>query len=307
LVDDPDGPGLFFSIIDRPGWLTADSDSLYGIPRYGLRDTNFTVIASDGFLADTLEVALDMIPTLVVYGDTRSGHEYHAQIVNLIRQTKPSTVFHTGDLVNSGNIQADWDMFNQITAEMRSESEFFPALGNHEYQSPLYFDNFELPNNEQWYTVERNRTHFIILNSCVDLSVGSEQYLWLESDLASVSDTLDFIVAIFHHPPYSTGPHTEDEMGLRETIVPLLEQYGVDIVFNGHDHCYERSYCGGRYYIVAGGGGAPLYDQDREHPCSQLFLKKYHFCVLSIVDHRAIVKVFDIEAVLIDQFEIEVE
>ncbi|MCK4236104.1 MAG: metallophosphoesterase [Candidatus Krumholzibacteria bacterium] len=50
-----------------------------------------------------------------------------------------------------------------------------------------------------------------------------------------------FIAAIFHHPPISTGPHTEDEMGLRKTIVPLFERYGVDVVFNGHDHIYERS------------------------------------------------------------------
>ncbi len=91
-------------------------------------------------------------------------------------------------------------------------------------------------------------------------------------------------------------------MGLRQTFVPLFEQYSVDIVFNGHDHDYERSYCGGIYYFVAGGGGAPLRNQAREHPCSELFLKKYHYCKLSSINDSLIINVFDNNSFLIDRF-----
>ncbi|UCD18157.1 MAG: metallophosphoesterase [Candidatus Zixiibacteriota bacterium] len=303
-VDDSDGPAEIVRFDDVPSWLAADGDSLFGVPPDGANDTSFVVFASDGMRTDSRFVSVNMIPSIVVYGDTRTGHDPHQQIVNLIRAIQPSAVFHVGDLVNNGYLQSDWDIFNAIVAGMLSEVEFFPALGNHEHQSQLYFDNFDLPNNEQWYSVDRNRTHFIVLNSCVPIGPSSDQYQWLQADLAGADDSIDFIAAVFHHPPYSTGPHIEDEVGLRDTLVPLFEQYGVDIVFTGHDHDYERSLCGGIYYIVTGGGGAPLRDQARQHPCSELFIKQYHFCRLSMIDGRLIVRIYNINNDLIDQFEL---
>jgi hypothetical protein len=302
--NDPDGPDSIFRFENHPIWLTTDEDSLFGIPADGQSDTSFLVIVSDGFLADSQLVSIRMIPSIVVYGDSRTGHDKHQQIVSLIREVHPSTIFHSGDLVNNGNLQSDWDIFNSIVSEMISEAEFFPALGNHEYQSQLFFDNFELPNNEQWYSVERNNTHFIILNSCVPIGPASEQYQWLLADLAGINDSIGFIAAVFHHPPYSTGSHAEDEKGVRDTLSPLFEQYGIDLVFNGHDHDYEHSLCVGVHYIVTGGGGAPLRDQARQHPCSELYLKEYHFCKLSMIGDSLIVKVFNINSELIDQIKI---
>jgi 3',5'-cyclic AMP phosphodiesterase CpdA len=299
---DPDSDDNTVIFENYPCWMTADADSIFGIPPYGICNAGFDVIVYDGFAADTAHITVYLVPIMAVYGDTRTGHATHQAVVNLMMTINPSVVFHTGDLVNDGRIQAEWDMFNSITAEMRAQAEFFPTLGNHEEQSQLYFDNFELPGNEQWYSVERNYTHFICLNSCIQTDTLSVQYQWLKNDLESIHDSIRFIVAYFHHPPYSTGPHTEDEQGLRQTWVPLFEQYGVDVVFNGHDHDYERSLCGDIYYIVAGGGGAPLRDQARTHPCSELFLKQYHFCKLVVIGNRMIVTVYDLSMNIIDRF-----
>jgi len=300
-----DSSEIVIGFKNYPGWLTAHGDSIYGTPAEGLADTSFTVIAYAGVLSDTLKVHISMNPALVVYGDSRSGHIMHRQVVDQIVATHPLAVFHTGDLVNDGYSTYDWDMFNDITDTMRTISEFYPVLGNHENQSPLYFDQFDLPNNEQWYSVDRNYIHFIALNSCVASDTLSEQYFWLKSDLMQVPLDTRFIIAYFHHPPYSTGAHAEDEMNLRESFVPLFNQYGVDAVFNGHNHCYERSYCGGIYYIVAGGGGAPLHDQSGTDPCSQLYLKSYHYCKLSLVDNILYVNVINQNGEIIDSFSIE--
>jgi predicted phosphodiesterase len=301
-VDDPDGPVALVEFSDYPQWLTARGDTLAGIPPPGAADAGFSVIVSDSDLADTLNAVIQVNPTLVVYGDTRTGHAEHQQVVDQIRAVRPKTVFHVGDLVNNGLDPSDWDIFDAITAEMRAEAEFFPALGNHEYQSPLYFDLFDLPGNEQWYAVTCGYVHFVILNSCVDISPGSEQYQWLASELPSVADSVRFVAVVLHHPPYSTGAHAEDEMGLREKVVPLFEQHGVDIIFAGHDHDYERSYCGGIYYVVTGGGGAPLRGQARGHPCSQLFIETYHFCRLALVGDSLRVRVYDQNGVALDDF-----
>jgi len=301
---DPDGRIDSLAFTGVPSWLTVAGDSVFGVPPDGLCDTGFTVIVYDGRAADSLKVTVTMIPCVLVYGDSRTDHVVHQALVDSMLPLKPAAVFHSGDLVADGTIPDQWATFNAITADLRAVADFYPALGNHENQSALFFSNFELPNNEQWYSVDCNKTHFIILNSCVAVDTASEQYQWLVSDLAVIPDSITFTVAVFHHPPYSTGSHTEDERGLRTTWVPLFEQYGVDVVFNGHDHDYERSYCGGIFYVVAGGGGAPLYDQTRQHPCSQLFLKTYHFCKLSMIGDKLIVKVYDQTRHLIDQFEV---
>jgi predicted phosphodiesterase len=287
-----------------PQWLAVDADSIFGVPPDGLGDTTFMVIAYDNDLADTLAVTVNMIPCILVYGDTRTGLDIHQALVDSMVRLKPAAVFHTGDLVADGTVADQWAAFNSITSALRSEADYFPALGNHERQSPLFFENFILPNNEQWYSVDRNNTHFIILNSCVDMSQSSEQYRWLEADLDSIDAATKFRIAVFHHPLHSTGHHGGADT-LEQLLAPLFEQHQIDMVFNGHDHDYERSFCGGIYYIVSGGGGAPLYDQSGTDACSQLFLKTHHYCKLSMLGNRLVVKVYDLTGQTIDEFEIK--
>jgi len=259
------------------------------------------------FLLTSCSFAGDHFPSslsqpIIIYGDSRTNHQTHQKIVNEIIKTKPSLVFHTGDLVEDGLIPDQWVTFNEIIYDLIKIADFYPALGNHKNNFPLYFDNFVLPNNERWYSVEKDNLHFIVLNSNSDCKIGSKQYLWLEDDLQNINKNIKFVIAIFHHPPFSTGPHDEDEKGLRQSIVPLFEQYGVDIVFSRYDHDYERPLYNNIYYIVAGGGGAPLYDQTRAVPYSQRFIKAYHFYKLTINENQLIVKVYDIDLNLIDQF-----
>jgi 3',5'-cyclic AMP phosphodiesterase CpdA len=241
---------------------------------------------------------------IVIYGDSRTDHITHQKIVNEIIKIKPAIVFHVGDLVEDGLNPTQWNTFNEIVSDLVKITQFYPALGNHENNLPLYFDNFTLPNNERWYFVEKNKLHFIVLDSNSDCSIGSEQYLWLEDDLKNISESIKFVIAIFHHPLFSTGPYTEDEKGRRQSIMLLFKKYGVDIVFNGHDHDYERSLYHNIYYIVTGGGGTPLYDQARTSPYSQLFVKAHHFCKLSLVNNQLIIEAYDINSNLIDQFTI---
>ncbi len=242
---------------------------------------------------------------IAVYGDSRTGHSAHAWIMEGIASIAPVAVFHTGDLVGNGNDLDDWKTFNRIKSELPIGTSFYPALGNHEKESPLYFNNFTLPGNERWYSVEISGIHFTVLDTGTDLSPGSTQYQWLENDLSSVGSGINFIVVLFHYPPYSTGRHGEDEKGLQSKIVPLFEQYGVDLVFSGHDHDYERLLVNSVQYIVTGGGGAPLRSQSRSNPNSLVFEKVHHFCVIYFSGNGNLaVDVWDWTVKLIDHFEI---
>jgi len=101
---------------------------------------------------------------IVIYGDSRTGHQTHQNIVDEIIKTKPALVFHTGDLVEDGLIPDQWATFNEIISDLIKISDFYPALGNHENNSPLFFNNFILPNNERWYSVEKDNLHFMVYN-----------------------------------------------------------------------------------------------------------------------------------------------
>ena len=239
---------------------------------------------------------------IVVYGDSRSGKTVQQKIINDIIGFHPTAVFHTGDLVGNGLDPAEWTSFNAIISGLLRTAEFYPALGNHELNSPLFFKNFRLPNNGRWYSVDKSGIHFIVLDTNSDINIGSEQYRWLEKNLKDVNKSLKFIVAVFHHPLFSTGRHGSNKV-LRNLLVPLFEKYGVNIVFSGHDHDYERSLYHNIYYIVTGGGGAPLGDRRRSSPYSQVFKKTYHFCCLSVKGGRLVVEVYDIDLGLIDRFE----
>ena len=259
-----------------------------------------------GSSADWADLPEHLSGGVVIYGDSRSGHSMHEWIMKGMASIAPEAVFHTGDLVNDGGVADNWITFNNIASQLPSGTPIYPALGNHERESLLYFNNFELPGNERWYSIDDiEGFNFIVLDTESVLSVASSQYQWLQSELSSSVSSTDFTIVTFHYPLYSTGQHGSDEKHIAADLLPLFEQYGVDAVFNGHDHDYERSTVNGIRYIVSGGGGAPLSNQRGTSTYSELYVKAYHFCVLYFdADDKLLVDVWSDKVKLIDRFEI---
>lgn len=137
----------------------------------------------------------------------------------------------------------------------------WPTIGNHDAALPdaagrfAYLDIFDLPVNgeaggvasgtERYYSFDYANVHFVSLDSQTsDRATNGAMLTWLREDLAATER--DWIVAYWHHPPYSSGTHfsdTEREMvEMRERALPILEAHGADLVLTGHSHVYERSY-----------------------------------------------------------------
>ncbi|MGE5197752.1 MAG: metallophosphoesterase family protein [Deltaproteobacteria bacterium] len=241
--------------------------------------------------------------TVVIYGDSRTNPAIHRQIIKAILRVKPSAVFHLGDFVNNGSSRKEWAEFNRIASGLLNAVKLYPAVGNHEEGSDLFFQIFKLPDNRSWYSVDCAGMHFIVLNSTEDLSKGSAQYKWLESDLSGISSWVKFRIVLMHHPLFSVGA-SRPLKGLRESLLPLFKKYQVAAVFTAHDHNYQRLFYGNTYYIVTGGGGAPLYSRRGNSPYLKKFVKKFHFCALSAENGILDVKVFDPGLNLIDEFKI---
>ena len=149
-----------------------------------------------------------------------------------------------------------------IYPAMLRKAPLWPTLGNHDghtadsaTQSGPYYDIFTLPTGgeaggmpsgtEAYYSFDRGNIHFICLESFeTDRSPGGAMMTWLREDLASTLQ--EWIIAFWHHPPYSKGSHDSDVdlelIEMRQNALPILESAGVDLVLSGHSHSYERSF-----------------------------------------------------------------
>jgi len=241
----------------------------------------------------------DLTAVTVVYGDSRSQPEIHKQILAQIIPYKPQAVFHTGDMVSYGYRQKEFDELFTSLKPLTDFSKFYPVIGNHERNRELYFANFLQLNNQAYYVTVEDSIVWIALDSTIKISPGSPQYKWLTATLEQ-NKTRPMII-LSHHPIFSSGTHG-DELGLSFFLPALFKNYPILAVFSGHDHIYERSLFEKQWYIVTGGGGAPLYKANSRNDYSKKIYLGHNFCVLDFKHDKLDVKVYNLEGKLIDEF-----
>jgi hypothetical protein len=112
--------------------------------------------------------------------------------------------------------------------------------------------------------------------------MDKSQLDWLEQELAASGS--DWKIAFFHHPLYSSGGTHGSDIKLREKLEPLFLKYGVDAVFSGHEHFYERiKPQKGIYYFVSGGAGKLRKgDVEKSNLTAKAFDTGYHFMLVEL-------------------------
>ncbi|HEB73307.1 MAG TPA: metallophosphoesterase family protein [Nitrospirae bacterium] len=153
------------------------------------------------------------------------------------------------------------EKFFDVYKSIMKNTPLWSAFSNHDgissdstTQSGPYYDSFSFPakgeaggvasGTEAYYSFNFGDIHFISLDS-YDSSrqTDGDMLLWLEEDLADTEQK--WILAFWHHPPYSFGTHNSDNerelYEMRANVLPIIEKYGVDLVLTGHSHTYERS------------------------------------------------------------------
>ena len=168
----------------------------------------------------------------VAWGDNRTNHPIHRRLAGMVKDSGPDFVLNVGDLVEDGTRMGDWDAFFDIERELMANSPVYPAIGNHELNSPLYFSLFALPGNERWYSFDSGPAHFVVMDVVFSrFDPGSEQYAWLERDLRE--STRPWKIATFHYPAYAYSPFRSNVEAVRANLAPLFEKYGVQLAFSG--------------------------------------------------------------------------
>ncbi len=242
--------------------------------------------------------------SFVVYGDTQNHPDIHRTIINQALSLMPDLALHVGDLVSGGREEAQWDEFFWIEKELLAYVPLFPTLGNHELQSKHYFERFFLPGNERWYSFTYGPAFFICLqiDGFTKLDDVSEQYQWLEQTLAK--NTQPWLFVYFHKPTYSAEYEGQNEAYIRSRLTPLFEQYGVRLVFSGHNHNYQRSQVNGITYVITGGGGGELSDRIKQDEHLLRYYVGYHLVLIKIEGDEMDAIALTPEGAIIDRFEI---
>ncbi|CAI0561075.1 unnamed protein product [Linum tenue] len=174
--------------------------------------------------------------------------------------------------------QPRWDYWGRFMQDLIAKVPIMVVEGNHEIEPQVggqtfvsYSSRFAFPSEESgsrstfYYSFNAGGIHFVMLGAYISYDHSSEQYRWLERDLANVDRSITpWLVAVWHPPWYNSyNAHYREVECMRVEMEELIYSYGVDIVFNGHVHAYERSNrvynytldpCGPVYITVGDGG-----------------------------------------------------
>ncbi len=262
--------------------------------------------------------------SFLVLGDSRTNMTIWQTVANLAKAKNSDFGLFSGDVTANSGTGTNWDTWFSSGTNLISQKLLYHCEGNHDSNvsgnEATFLSQFILPNNKQYYTFNYGNAVFIVLNS--EVPTDASQLSWLKTTLAANTDKI-WKVVMFHKPFYTIGTHAADMTSYKTSWWKAFDDNGVDLIFNGHDHMYERSKpinlnvnasapvstygsgaAQGRCQIVCGGSGAPLYTGTITNMIDQ-YSSTYHFCKINVVGNTLIDSTFDSTGKLIDTFVLQ--
>jgi predicted phosphodiesterase len=233
----------------------------------------------------------------VITGDTQSFPLRIQAGAEMIAKEEPAFIVHTGDLCDSTQ---NWtllerEFFTPWRGLLR-QVPVWPIRGNHEFGNEPFASLFGLPSTQPWQSFDYGQVHVVCLdqwslkdNLAMEPDRMEAMLAWLDKDLAAAKSKGQWILVGGHQPMFNVAGHGST-WGHKD-VLPILYKYGVDVVFAGHSHLYERFVpigpAGAKpiQFIVAGGGGGPNYP----FAPSPILVKSYsapHFSLYRVFGDR---------------------
>jgi hypothetical protein len=251
----------------------------------------------------------------LAYGDTRTYPASHSEVCAGINSTIASDpdyqtiLLQTGDWVEA-DAEINWtdEFFNRsYPAQLQTEATLpiQGCMGNHEGMATYFTKYWPYPYvAARYWSFDYGPAHIVILDQYTAYTPGSAQYIWLVNDLSTSTKKWKFIV--LHQPGWTMGTHPNDA-SVQTYIQPLCLQYGVQVVFCGHNHLYARAVVDGVHHITAGGGGAPLYAPGPVRPNIVIYDRTLHYCKIAIDGNSMNIQTLRPDGTIVDQFYVDKE
>jgi predicted phosphodiesterase len=248
----------------------------------------------------------------VVYGDDRTNGDAHRRIVDAIEAEGPDFTVNTGDLVDSST-DGEWNDFFNLEYPLLLHTPIFPTLGNHEAASSggaRFVELFPMDGRVDSGTVggdafgaDFGDVHLAAIDSNGDLG---KQATWLDQDLTQATARgATHLFVFLHWGPYSSGTmllHGSNDDA--EPIARVAKAHGVDALFSGHDHFYERGQSDNLIYFVTGGGGAPLMSAGHIDQ-TRVTNSAYHYLVVDVAGSSAVAVAKDPSGTAFDSYQLK--
>jgi acid phosphatase type 7 len=217
--------------------------------------------------------------SFAVFGDSGKAHREQFLLAQQMLAEPLDFMLHTGDVVYPDGSWDDYPAsFFAPYRKLLAEIPFFPCVGNHDLgadgPTAAYREVFVVPENgpvraepERHYFFDVGPARIAVIDSNIDAETLTGTVApWLATVFADSGQSWHFLS--LHHPLYSAGKY-EPSVLHRQTLVPIVEGAGIDIVFAGHDHNYQRigplldgepaAPGAGVLHVISGAGGARLY------------------------------------------------
>ncbi len=193
-----------------------------------------------------------------VIGDSGTGgsgqYEIGRQLARYDQKFPFTMVLMLGDNLYGGESPRDFEKKFERPYQplLNAGVKFYAALGNHDDPSQQRSYKFFNMNGERFYTFRpKSGIRLFALDSNY---MDPKQLEWLETQLQQSGS--DWKICFFHHPLYSSGEKHGSSVELRKILEPIFIKYGVNVVFSGHEHFYERiKPQSGIYYFISGAAG----------------------------------------------------
>ncbi len=243
-----------------------------------------------------------------------------SKIAAQVNAVKPDWLMTVGDNIYPDGQPGDYDAlwFRPYRASM-ARAPTYPALGNHDIRAgkgQWLVDYFHLPRNgppgleERNYSFDYGNAHVVVVESNPfheeDTAAMETIEAWLSHDLALTTKPWKFVG--LHHPPHTSRGYHNDETFVKERLAPIFERFGVQLVFQGHNHWFERlNPINGVYYITTGAGGRSLHGIAHRKPYSaKLVNDVYSFTLVDIDGTKLTLRAIDQKGSEIDRFHLDI-
>ena len=220
-----------------------------------------------------------------VIGDSGDGDPAQVEVANLMFRLHSKFAFDRiimlGDNIYGSQGAQDLDKKFAVPyqALLGAGVKFYAALGNHDSPANNKYPLFNM-NGERFYTYAEKNVRFFSLDSNM---VDAKELAWLEDGLKTATEP--WKICYFHHPLYSDGGTHGPEVDVRVKFEPLFVKYGVNVVFSGHEHFYERlvPQKGISYFISGAAGELRKGDVNRSAMTAAAYDQNQSFMLVEIV------------------------
>ncbi len=281
--------------------------------------------------------------TFMAVTDTQSEHlpdaYFSADTMERALQLaeNPAFIMHSGDFVDDGDEEYLWLAQMNAAKAVMMNNIIVPAVGNHEEDVNAFWQHFKLEHTNEhkttglYYSYDYGNVHFVVLdtnkvNDDETSYIDDEQLQWLEEDLEKANENgAEWIIVNMHKGLYTLGEHSDNEKfdgeeGARIRVGSVFEEYGVDLVIQGHDHCPSITKPikagevsdDGIIYINTGSAGAKSYGMEIVMPDEYYELFDYkasterpndtyqNFAVISVTEEKLNIKMYEINQLLVE-------